>query len=173
MLDDDYYQKIEVLENGDNIDLILKFMRAFKEDILTSCDTTDEINDTKNKRGAFKNFIDRFDFQARWIPKKHKNLFFDENTGDVFYKNKTIWNLIVGNRPYKFFLSLYRNFNSILTYKDLKFLMKVPGRIWFEVVYFGDIFNKEIPKDIKAFIKKEKWWYRLQGIPLKIAKKNP
>jgi len=171
--DDIYYEKIGILEERENMELIITFLSKFEKDISDFWIDSEDHKMAELSRIASMEKMKEHRPYIHFLWEKTQELTFNQETGDVSYKKKLLWNLPIRNRSYKFFLALYRYFGKYTSYEDLNLLMWTWDHASIDAVFYSDIYNKEIPSPIKEFIKKERLWYRLVDTPLKVKKRNP
>lgn len=160
--DDEYYNKIDILENTDNLKIIQEFLGLIKKDMeeyVKKYKDEFKVKEIKTKSKHKNTISELLDFKFRWI--LPDNLFFNEENWDLFYNKKFICNIKPWIRSFKLFLVLYRNIDKCMPYSELKLLMGI-WRIESNLtVYFSEIVTKELPKKVQKFIKKERNWYTL------------
>lgn len=86
---------------------------------------------------------------------------FSKASWDIHLGESFIWNLIPGNRDFKFFEYLYDNKGDYVSHDDLKNYIMGSGRISGTLSAYCSDIKAKMKEEIKCLIQGKKWWYRI------------
>ncbi|MDD2566031.1 MAG: hypothetical protein PHZ26_05360 [Candidatus Gracilibacteria bacterium] len=163
--DDEYDNKIEILEEKVNIVLLVDFFQKTKEDIeLYWNDSNYEYSLERMKllKREERTKLNEPNIHNLGI-NLHDKLSFNEENGNLYFNKKMVCNISPRTRSFKLFLVLYTYIDKYVSYEKLRLFMGIGKISSIDSVYFSEIVTKEIPKKAQKFIKKELNGYILKS----------